>query len=146
MHSIYLNELMVFDLPYPVGRVDLCAKEFASVLIGDLALRRGETEDIIGFFFRKSIRMGPVRVNLSKSGVGVSAGVKGLSVSAGPKGTYLNAGRKGLYYRTKLNPKKLTSRAVSGSSLLWILIFLGIGLAALFSFLVVAGVIAALLA
>jgi hypothetical protein len=90
--------------------------------------------------------MGPVRVNLSKSGVGVSAGVKGLSVSAGPKGTYLNAGRKGLYYRTKLNPKKLTSRAVSGSSLLWILIFLVIGLAALFGFLVVAGVIAALLA
>jgi len=121
-------------------------KEFASVLIGNAALRRSQSEVIIGLFFRKSIRIGPVRLNLSKSGLGVSAGVKGLSVSTGRRGTYLNAGRKGLYYRTKLNPKKLRSRVAFGSSLLWIPISLGIVLAGLFGFFVVAAVIAALLA
>lgn len=35
----------------------------------------------MGFNFRKSINAGPVRVNLSKSGVGISAGVKGFRVT-----------------------------------------------------------------
>lgn len=35
----------------------------------------------MGFNFRKSINAGPFRVNLSKSGVGVSAGVKGFRVT-----------------------------------------------------------------
>lgn len=56
----------------------------------------------MGWFFRKSIKFGPLRFNLSKSGVGVSAGVKGARVSVGPRGTYLNVGRGGLYYRQKL--------------------------------------------
>jgi hypothetical protein len=59
----------------------------------------------VGFYFRKSKKFGPFRLNLSKSGIGVSAGVKGFRVSTGPRGTYLNAGRKGLYYRTKLSGK-----------------------------------------
>lgn len=41
----------------------------------------------MGFNFRKSIKLGKnLRVNLSKSGVGLSAGVKGARVSVGPKG------------------------------------------------------------
>jgi hypothetical protein len=32
----------------------------------------------MGFYIRKAISVGPFRFNLSKSGVGVSAGVKGL--------------------------------------------------------------------
>jgi len=58
----------------------------------------------MGVYFRKSIKMGPLRFNLSKSGVGVSAGVKGLRIGtrAGRKGTYISAGRKGVYYRGKL--------------------------------------------
>src|SRR5689334_644949 len=71
-----------------------------------------QSEVIIGFSFRKSIKMGPIRLNLSKSGVGISTGVKGLRVSTGPRGTYLNAGRRGLYYRTKLDPKRLKSKPV----------------------------------
>lgn len=35
----------------------------------------------MGLRFRKSVNMGPVRVNFSKSGVGVSAGVKGYRVT-----------------------------------------------------------------
>lgn len=56
----------------------------------------------MGFYIRKSIRVGPLRFNLSKSGVGVSAGVKGLRFGAGPRGNYVHMGRGGLYYRATL--------------------------------------------
>jgi hypothetical protein len=51
------------------------------------------------FYFRKSIKAGPFRINLSKSGVGLSVGVRGLRVGIGPKGHYIHAGAHGLYYR-----------------------------------------------
>lgn len=57
----------------------------------------------MGFFFRQSIKFGPIRFNFSKSGIGVSAGIKGLRVSTGPRGTYVNAGRNGFYYRQKID-------------------------------------------
>src|SRR5438477_1267453 len=53
----------------------------------------------MSFFLRKSLRFGPVRFNLSKSGIGVSAGVKGFRVGTGPRGNYVHAGRGGIYYR-----------------------------------------------
>ena len=53
----------------------------------------------MGFYIRKSVRVGPFRFNLSKSGVGVSAGVPGLRVGSGPRGNYIHMGRGGLYYR-----------------------------------------------
>lgn len=59
----------------------------------------------MGFYLRKSFKAGPVRLNLSKSGLGVSTGVKGLRVGAGPKGNYVHAGRGGLYYRKSLGSK-----------------------------------------
>jgi len=57
----------------------------------------------MGWFLRKAIKIGPFRLNLSKSGLGVSAGVKGLRVSKGPRGTHLFAGRHGLYFRERLD-------------------------------------------
>src|SRR5436190_21348307 len=56
----------------------------------------------MGFYLRKSVRVGPFRFNLSKSGVGVSAGVKGLRLGSGPRGNYVHMGRGGLYYRASL--------------------------------------------
>jgi hypothetical protein len=56
----------------------------------------------MGFYLRKSVKVGPLRFNLSKSGVGVSAGVKGLRVGAGPRGNYVHMGRHGIYYRATL--------------------------------------------
>lgn len=56
----------------------------------------------MGWFFRKSVKFGPLRFNLSKSGLGLSAGVRGARISMGPRGTYVNAGLKGLYYRQKI--------------------------------------------
>lgn len=50
----------------------------------------------MGFRFRKSISLFPgVRVNISKTGVGVSAGVKGARVGIGSKGAYTSVGIPG---------------------------------------------------
>ena len=63
------------------------------------------------FFIRKSVRFGPLRLNLSKSGVGVSGGVRGLRVGAGPRGRYIHAGRGGMYYRKTISgPKGVSPR------------------------------------
>lgn len=56
----------------------------------------------MGFYLSKSIKVGPFRFNLSKSGVGVSAGIRGLRVGTGPRGNYVHMGRHGLYYRATL--------------------------------------------
>ena len=56
----------------------------------------------MGFYIRKAISVGPFRFNLSKSGVGVSAGVKGFRFGTGPRGNYVHMGRGGLYYRQTL--------------------------------------------
>ncbi len=52
--------------------------------------------------FRKSISAGPLRFNLSKSGIGMSAGAKGLRVGIGPRGGYVHAGRGAVTYRQSL--------------------------------------------
>ena len=57
---------------------------------------------VVGMFLRKAFKAGPVRFNLSKGGLGVSAGVKGLRLGKGPRGTYVSGGRKGLYFRESL--------------------------------------------
>jgi type IV secretory pathway VirB2 component (pilin) len=54
------------------------------------------------FYIRKSVSAGPFRFNLSKSGIGVSAGIKGLRIGTGPRGHYIHAGRGGLYYRSSI--------------------------------------------
>ena len=52
--------------------------------------------------FRRSISKGPVRLNFSRRGVGVSVGVRGLRLGAGPRGTYVRGGRGGFYYQQYL--------------------------------------------
>lgn len=56
----------------------------------------------MGLFFRKSLRFGPLRINFSKSGIGLSAGVKGLRIGTGPRGRYISGGRYGIYYRQSI--------------------------------------------
>ncbi|UBH26570.1 DUF4236 domain-containing protein [Aeromonas enteropelogenes] len=63
----------------------------------------------MGLYLRKSVSVGPFRFNLSKSGVGVSAGVKGLRIGSGPRGNYVHIGMGGLCYR-----KSLSSNNTSG--------------------------------
>jgi hypothetical protein len=56
----------------------------------------------MGIYLRKSIKVGPLRFNLSGSGIGVSGGVRGFRVGTGPRGNYVQMGRHGLYYRATL--------------------------------------------
>jgi hypothetical protein len=56
----------------------------------------------MGLYFRKSVRMGPFRVNFSSSGIGLSAGIPDLRIGAGPRGNYIQMGAHGIYYRAAL--------------------------------------------
>ena len=57
----------------------------------------------MGFFFRKSFKAGPLRFNLSTSGLGISAGVKGARVGVNARGaTYVAGGRHGVYFRKQI--------------------------------------------
>jgi hypothetical protein len=67
----------------------------------------------MGWYLRKSLGFGPLRINLSKSGLGGSVGVKGLRVGSGPRGPYLHAGRGGLYYRTSLKGRRGSPEAAA---------------------------------
>ncbi len=56
--------------------------------------------------YRKSVKVGPFRLNASKSGLGVSVGVKGFRVSTGPRGTYVRSSipGTGISYSQKIGP------------------------------------------
>jgi hypothetical protein len=56
----------------------------------------------MGFFIKKSFRAGPIRFNLSKGRIGVSAGVRGLRIGTGPRGPYVAGGKHGVYFRKSL--------------------------------------------
>lgn len=59
----------------------------------------------MAWFLRKSLKLGPLRLNLSKSGLGLSAGIKGLRAGIDAKGRkYVAGGRGGLYFRTYVKP------------------------------------------
>lgn len=65
----------------------------------------------MSLFFRRTLRLGPICLNFSKSGVGVSAGVTGLRVGVDARGRkYLAAGRGGLYYHQTLKDTPASSR------------------------------------
>lgn len=86
----------------------------------------------MGLYLRKSFSFGPLRLNMSRGGVGASLGVKGLRVGSGPRGSYLHAGRGGLYYRQKLLSTPVTrSTSGSGASALGLLIIVFLLLVAL---------------
>ncbi len=70
----------------------------------------------MGFYLRKSFRLGPVRLNLSKSGLGISAGVRGARIGMTSSGkSYVHAGRGGLYLRQNLASS--TKRATGSTRL-----------------------------
>nr|WP_254209323.1 DUF4236 domain-containing protein [Burkholderia multivorans] len=56
--------------------------------------------------FRKSIKAGPFRFNLSGSGVGVSVGVPGFRIGTGPRGNYISMSGGGFTYRTSLGSRR----------------------------------------
>jgi hypothetical protein len=59
----------------------------------------------MGLSFRKSVKAGPFRFNLSGSGVGVSVGVPGFRIGTGPRGNYISMSGGGFTYRTSLGSR-----------------------------------------
>jgi hypothetical protein len=54
----------------------------------------------MGFYFRKSINLGLLRINLSKSGIGFSIGIPSFRIVKPARGKlYFQTGKKGIYYR-----------------------------------------------
>lgn len=70
------------------------------------------------FYIRDSVSLGPFRINLSSSGLGISAGVKGFRIGTGPRGHYIHAGMSGVYYRKTLGGlgRKPQSATAQGST------------------------------
>ena len=57
----------------------------------------------MGLYIRKAINLGPLRINISKGGLGFSFGITGLRIGWDRKGGfYFHAGRGGVYYKTYL--------------------------------------------
>lgn len=68
----------------------------------------------MGFYLRKGFNFGPLRVNLSKSGLGLSAGVTGARIGINSQGrAYVHGGRHGMYYRKNLPMGSNTSSSSS---------------------------------
>jgi hypothetical protein len=70
----------------------------------------------MGFRLRKSIKLfGGIRLNLSKSGVGISGGVKGARVGIGPRGTRttLSVPGTGMSYVSEKGLKKRPANPAS---------------------------------
>lgn len=57
----------------------------------------------MGFFIRKRKRFGPLSLNVSKSGLGLSAGVRGARLGIGPSGMWFFGGLKWLFFRKKVS-------------------------------------------
>jgi tetratricopeptide (TPR) repeat protein len=67
----------------------------------------------LGFRFQKYISLGKfLRLNISKSGIGFSAGIPGLRISKGPGGAFFTVGLPGtgLSYRKKINSSPRSER------------------------------------
>jgi LysM repeat protein len=89
----------------------------------------------MGFYIRKSVSVGPIRLNFSKSGVGLSAGVKGARVGVNARGRgYVHAGRYGIYYRQML-PEQTEpgEHDATGAGVGWILILALVAAVVLFA-------------
>lgn len=72
----------------------------------------------MGFYFRKSINFGGLRVNFSQSGIEFSAGIKGFRIGTGPKGNYIHMDLNGFSYKNFFsnNPKRNTSKKQNHSN------------------------------
>jgi hypothetical protein len=58
----------------------------------------------MGLFFRKSIKLGILHINFSKSGIGFSFGIPGFRIINPSKGKmYFQTGKNNIYYRKNLN-------------------------------------------
>ena len=69
----------------------------------------------MGLYFRRSVRVGPFRLNFSTSGIGISTGIRGFRVGTGPRGAYVHMGVNGIYYRQSLGSGAAGGRHISSN-------------------------------
>jgi len=67
----------------------------------------------MSLYLRKAISFGPLRLNLSKSGIGFSFGVTGARIGANKKNTYLHLGRHGIYYKKNLTNADIKTKELN---------------------------------
>lgn len=68
----------------------------------------------MGFYFRRSVKVGPVRFNFSKNGVGWSVGNKFMRVGKSATGKkYVSGGAGGMYYRENLSSGRTSKSRTS---------------------------------
>lgn len=60
----------------------------------------------MGFFIRKAFKAGPLRINVSKGGLGLSGGITGARLGLNRKGAYIYGGRHGVYYRKQIGKRQ----------------------------------------
>ena len=66
----------------------------------------------MGFSFRKSFKIGPFLISISKSGIGISTGVKGMRAGIDSKQrAYVSAGKGPIRYKEYLTGPKLKKKA-----------------------------------
>jgi hypothetical protein len=78
----------------------------------------------MGFFYRKSVNLGPFRVNLSGSGVGYSVGGRGFRVGKSSRGrscTAFSVPGTGVGYRGKGCLVLMTAIPASLALMSWVL-------------------------
>jgi hypothetical protein len=71
----------------------------------------------MGFRFRKSIKAGPLKINMSKSGIGYSVGTKGARITKTAKGktrVSANIPGTGVSYSTSVGKKRRSGSAQKG--------------------------------
>ncbi|MEY9841386.1 hypothetical protein ABH941_006663 [Streptacidiphilus sp. EB103A] len=68
----------------------------------------------MGAYLRSSLKAGPFRFNLSKSGIGVSTGVPGFRIGTSPRGNYVRVGGRGVSYRATLPSQRSGARQLGG--------------------------------
>ena len=82
----------------------------------------------MGLQFRKSKKIGPVRLNFSKKGVGISTGIKGFRISKGANGktrTTISIPGTGIRYTNTGGPARRTKniKAKGNTGKVWLWIF-----------------------
>jgi hypothetical protein len=78
----------------------------------------------MGFYYRRSVNVGPFRVNLSKRGVGYSVGVPGFRTgrsSSGRRYTTFNVPGTGFGYRTSRRATGCLLVLASGAGVLLVI-------------------------
>jgi hypothetical protein len=66
----------------------------------------------MSIYLRTSIKLGPLRIGVSKAGIGVSAGIPGLRVGVSPRGSYVRMGTAGVYYQATTGGRRSARPAV----------------------------------